>query len=64
MKTLEVHVPDDVATKIERVAAQNGVSVDELVRLSLEEKMARDDEFERAAKHVLSKNAELYHRLS
>lgn len=60
MKTLEIHIPDDVLAKIE----QYGVSVDEWIRVSVEEKLARDEEFERAAEHVLTKNAELYERLS
>ena len=64
MKTLEIQVSDDVASKIERAAAEKGVSPDELVRLSVEEKLARDEEFETAAQHVLAKNAELYERLS
>ena len=42
----------------------SGVSVEELIQSSLEEKLARDAEFDRAARHVLAKNAELYGRLS
>lgn len=62
--TLEVQIPDDVASKIKQAAEERGVSVDELVRTSLEEKLARDSEFESATDHVLSKNRELYKRLS
>jgi hypothetical protein len=62
--TLEVQIPDDVASKIRQAAQERGVSVDELVRASVEEKLARDSEFESAADHVLSKNSELYKRLS
>jgi len=36
MKTLEIHVPDEVAAKIEGVAHEKGLSVDELVRASVE----------------------------
>jgi glutamyl-tRNA reductase len=64
MKTLEIHVPEDVAAKIEQAAEHKGLSLDELVRVSIEEKLARDDQFEKAAQHVLTKNAELYERLS
>jgi Ribbon-helix-helix protein, copG family len=64
MKTLEIHVPEDVAAKIEQAAEHKGVSLDELIRLSVEEKFARDDEFARATRHVLTKNAELYERLA
>lgn len=64
MKTLEIHVPDEIAVKVEQAAHEKGVSLDELVRVSLEEKLARDEQFERAAARVLSKNADLYERLS
>jgi hypothetical protein len=64
MKTLEIQVPDEVASKIERAAEEKGVSLDELVRLSVEEKLARDEQFETAARYVLAKNAELYDRLA
>jgi hypothetical protein len=64
MKTLEIHVPDEVASKIERAAEEKGVSLDELVRLSVEEKLARDEQFETATRYVLAKNAELYDRLA
>ena len=64
VKTLEIHVPEDVAAKIEEAAEHKGVSLDELVRVSIEEKLARDDQFERATRYVLGKNAALYERLS
>lgn len=64
MKTLEVHVPDEIATKVERVAQEKGVSLDDLVRVSLEEKLARDEELDKASAYVISKSAELYERLS
>ena len=64
MKTLEIHVPDEVASRIEQAAQEKGVSLDELVRVSLEEKLARDQQFEEAARYVLAKNSELYERLS
>ena len=64
MKILELQVSDDVASKIEAAADKRGVSVEDLVRLSVEEKLARDAEFERAAETVLAKNAELYKRLA
>jgi predicted transcriptional regulator len=64
MKTLEIHVPDDVADRLEQAAQGKGVSLDELVRVSLEEKLARDEQFEAAARYVLTKNSELYERLS
>jgi hypothetical protein len=64
VKILELQISDDVASKIEAAAGKRGVSVEDLVRLSVEEKLARDAEFERAAETVLTKNAELYKRLA
>jgi hypothetical protein len=64
MKILEIPVPDETALKIERAAQEKGVTIEELVRRSVEEKLTRDAQFENAAKYVLAKNAELYKRLS
>jgi hypothetical protein len=64
MKTLEIHVPEEVASRLEHAAREKGVSLDELVRISVEEKLARDAEFAAAAEYVLAKNTELYKRLS
>lgn len=64
MKTLEIHLPEEIASKIEAAAHERGVSVEELVRASVEEKLARDTALEAATRYVLSKNADLYERLS
>jgi FtsZ-binding cell division protein ZapB len=63
-RTLEVHLPDEVASRLERAAIDRGVSVEQLVQMSVEEKIERDAQFETAASQVLEKNAELYRRLS
>ena len=64
VKTFEIQVPDEVATKIEAAAHERGLSIDELVRASVEEKLARDSALDVAANYVLAKNTELYDRLS
>jgi len=64
MKTLEIQVPDETASKIEEAAQQRGMSVEQLLQVSVEEKIQRDAQFERAVGKVLEKNAELYRRLS
>lgn len=64
MKTLELQVPDDVAVKAEAIARQRGVTVEQLLRLSLDEKLARDAELVEAVTQVLSENRELYKRLA
>lgn len=64
MKTLELQVPEEIASRIEKAANDRGVSVAELLQSSVEEKLAREDEFNRAAEAILAKNAELYERLA
>ena len=63
-KTFEVHVPDELASRIEQAATARGLSVEQLVKMSVEEMIDRDAQFESAAARVLEKNAELYRRLS
>lgn len=64
MKTLELQVPDDLANRAEAVAGKRGLTVEELLRLSLDEKLARDAELEETVDAVLADNAELYRRLA
>jgi len=63
-KTFEVHVPDELASQIEKAATARGLTVQQLVKISVEEMIERDAEFESAAARVLERNAELYRRLS
>jgi len=64
MKTLEIHVPDETASRIEQAAHQRGISVEQLLQASVEEKIRRDAQFDHAASRVLEKNAELYRGLA
>jgi predicted transcriptional regulator len=64
MTTLELHLPDEVAERLEKLASERGISVVTLIESALEEKLARQGEFESAARHVLVKNVELYKRLA
>jgi predicted transcriptional regulator len=64
MKTLELQLPDDVAVKAQAIATKRGVTVEQLVRQSLDEKLARDADLEEAVREVLAENAELYRRLA
>ena len=64
MRTVEVHITDEVAARLEQAACERKVSVEELLRASVEEKLARDAEFDSATRRVLAKNSELYERLS
>jgi hypothetical protein len=64
MKLLELHVPDEVASRIEEAAQLRGITVAQLLQYSVEEKIQRDAEFSQAVDRVIEKNAELYRRLS
>ena len=65
MKTVEFELPAEMARRLELAAQKIGLSTDDLLRLSVEEKLAQlDQSFQQAAEHVISKNAELYKRLS
>lgn len=65
MKTLTINLPDKTIERITKVANELGISVDEWVQASIEEKLNRLElDFKETVKHVLEKNAELYRRLS
>ena len=65
MTTITIGLPDERALRLKEMAARLGLSPEELVRVSVEELLARpDEEFERAVDHVLKKNDELYRRLA
>jgi hypothetical protein len=65
MKTLEVQLPDQTASRLEEAAERLSVSPEELLLLSVEEKLAQlDAEFRESSDYVLKKNAELYRRLA
>ncbi|MGH9423022.1 MAG: ribbon-helix-helix protein, CopG family [Thermoanaerobaculia bacterium] len=61
--TIEIALPDEIASKLERAAQDRGVSVSELVFYCVIEKLERDSEFRSAADDVLRKNALLHERL-
>lgn len=64
MRTMHGDLPDDIAARIEEAAREQRCSIAEMLRAAVEEKLARDAEVDAAAKHVLTKNAALYERLS
>jgi antitoxin FitA len=65
MKTLELHLSDQTASKLQEVAERLSLSPEEVLVISLEEKLAQlDAEFRNASEYVLKKNAELYRRLA
>jgi len=58
-------LPDERLSRLEERAAELGVTVEELVKLSVDELLAKpDDAFEQAVSQVLEKNRGLYERLA
>jgi len=65
MQSIAVQIPDQIVSRLEQAAKKLGLTVEQLLQISLEEKLARlDEEFQTAAEHVLNKNDELYKRLA
>ena len=65
METLEVKLKDQTAARLEAAAERLGLTLEQLLEISVEEKLARlDKDFLDAAQYVLDKNAELYDRLA
>jgi hypothetical protein len=64
MPTLTIALNDEEMRYLEQTAHQLGLRVEDLVRLGIDEYVARRQRFERAADYVLRKNAELYRRLA
>jgi predicted transcriptional regulator len=63
--TITIELPQDRRERLEVLARRCGLSIEDLVRASLEELLARPDErFDSVAEEVLRKNAELYRRLA
>ena len=65
MTTITVTVPEDRLSKLAEVARRFNVTVEELVRLSIEDLLAKPDAaFQDAMEYTLNKNQELYRRLA
>jgi predicted transcriptional regulator len=65
MTTLTVAISDELSQRLIEVAQRTGVTPEELARLGLEQWLARPSEdFDKVARYVFKKNAELYRRLA
>ena len=65
MSTITIAISDERLQRLREAAARLGVSPEDLVRVSIEDLLARPDEtLKSAVEHVLEKNAELYRRLA
>ncbi|HEV8486224.1 MAG TPA: DNA-binding protein [Blastocatellia bacterium] len=60
MKTIQVNLPDPTAQRLEDAAQRLGVTAEDLLRISIEEKLSRlEGTFHDTADYVISKNKEL-----
>jgi predicted transcriptional regulator len=65
MKTLTIQLSDETADRLESLADQLGMSLEEVAQISVDDQLKRlNQEYGETAEEVLSKNAELYRRLS
>jgi predicted transcriptional regulator len=65
MTTITIPLSEDRLQRLKELATEAKVAPEELVRLSVEEWLARPKaDFARAADYVVQKNAELYRRLA
>ena len=65
MTSLLVPLAEERLARLQPIAQQAGVSVEELARASSEEWLSKPrEDFAVAARYVIQKNAELYRRLA
>jgi len=65
MTTITIELPSERLQKLQEMASKFGVSMEELVRVSVEDMLTQPEEqFRNAAQYVIKKNAELYKRLA
>ena len=65
MATLTISLSDEEMRRLEVLGKREGLTVDQMVQLSVCEFIDQpDDAFHTAATQVMEKNAELYRRLS
>ncbi len=64
MTPLTIRLSDTQLSELKEAAKKLGVSVEDLIRVGIEELLSKPDtEFEEAVSYVLQKNAELYRRI-
>jgi predicted transcriptional regulator len=65
MTTITIELPNERLQKLQEMALKFGVSMEELIRASVEDMLTQPEEqFRNAAQYVLKKNKELYKRLA
>lgn len=65
MTNITITISDEHMLKLREIASRFSLTPEELVRITLEELLARpEDALQRALDYVIEKNAELYRRLA
>ena len=65
MTTITIELPSERLQKLQEMALKFGVTMEELIRVSVEDMLTQPEEqFRKAAQYVLKKNTELYKRLA
>jgi predicted transcriptional regulator len=65
MSAITIQLSDEQLIKLQEAATRFGLSPEDLVRVSLEDLLARPEaDFRAAVEYVLDKNEELYRRLA
>jgi hypothetical protein len=62
---ISLQLDEEQSQRLERVARELNVDANELAKAAINDLVSRPaDDFDRAARHVLDKNRELYRRLA
>ena len=66
MTSITINIPDEQLQKLQALAQENGISLEDLLRARrIEDWLSQPtSEFAQAANYVLNKNTELYRRLA
>ncbi|MGF1936544.1 MAG: ribbon-helix-helix protein, CopG family [Nostoc sp. ChiQUE02] len=65
MASITIEISDEQLQKLQALAQENGISLEELLRARIEDWLSQPtSKFAQAANYVLKKNAELYRRLA
>ena len=65
MASITINIPDDQLQKLQQLAQESGISLEDLLRASIDEWLSYPkSEFVKASSYVLKKNAQLYRRLA
>jgi antitoxin FitA len=65
MSTFSITLEQDQATKLEKIAKSLGITVEDIIQLSIEDLISQSDHsFADAMNYILEKNKELYKRLA